>query len=78
MGEGALYHEKGPDGVVEEDDGCGHKHGETDEFIELVRELAVVFSLMCVEVGVMVISLDEGGIGRTIVGKRWSCLSRCD
>lgn len=42
-GRGRVYHEKGPDGVVEEDDGCGHKHGETDEFIELGRELAALF-----------------------------------
>ncbi len=29
------YHEKSPDGVVEEDDGGGHEHGEADEFVEL-------------------------------------------
>lgn len=30
-----MYHEEGPDCVVEEDDGGGHEHGEADEFIEL-------------------------------------------
>jgi hypothetical protein len=30
-----MYHEESPDGVVEEDDGGGHEHGEADEFVEL-------------------------------------------
>jgi hypothetical protein len=30
-----AYHQQGPDGVVEEDDGRGHEHGEADEFVEL-------------------------------------------
>lgn len=34
------YHEEGPDGVVEEDDGGSHKHGETDELVELGGKLA--------------------------------------
>lgn len=37
------YHEEGPDGVVEEDDGGGHQHGETDELVELVEKLAFCF-----------------------------------
>jgi hypothetical protein len=28
--------EKGPGGVIEEDDGGGHEHGESDEFVQLV------------------------------------------
>jgi hypothetical protein len=40
-----LYHEDGPDGVVEKDDGSGHKHGEADEFIELEKKL--VFLPLC-------------------------------
>ena len=40
MGEGRgdrghKYHQQSPDGVVEEDDGGGHEHGEADEFVEL-------------------------------------------
>lgn len=38
------YHEEGPDGVVEEDDGGGHQHGETDELVELGEQLAPVSS----------------------------------
>lgn len=34
------YHEEGPDGVVEENDGGGHQHGETDELVELGERLA--------------------------------------
>jgi hypothetical protein len=30
-----TYHEECPDGVVEENDGRGHKHGEADEFVNL-------------------------------------------
>lgn len=33
-----TYHEKGPDGVVEEDDRCSHEHGETDEPVQLFGE----------------------------------------
>ena len=34
-----MYHEKCPDGVVEEDNGGGHEHGEAYEFVELKTEL---------------------------------------
>lgn len=41
------YHEEGPDGVVEEDDGGGHQHGEADELVELLREeQLVLFSFL--------------------------------
>lgn len=48
------YHEEGPDGVVEEDDGGGHQHGETDELVELLREgvgqlLHSLFGILCCE-----------------------------
>lgn len=33
--EGETNHEKRPDGVVEEDDGGGHQHGEANELVEL-------------------------------------------
>lgn len=31
----ATHHKNCPDGVVEEDDGGGHEHGEADELVEL-------------------------------------------
>lgn len=34
-GRGWANHEKGPNGVVEEDDGGGHEHGEADDFVQL-------------------------------------------
>lgn len=34
-GLGRTYHCQCPDGVVEEDDGGGHQHGEADEFVKL-------------------------------------------
>lgn len=34
---GKFYHQQCPDGVVEEDDGSGHEHGEAHEFVELCR-----------------------------------------
>lgn len=37
-GEFSTYHEKCPDGVVGEDDGSGHEHGETDNFVQLHGE----------------------------------------
>lgn len=30
-----IYHEQGPEGVVEEDDRGGHKHGDAHEFVKL-------------------------------------------
>jgi hypothetical protein len=41
--------EKGPGGVIEEHDGGGHEHGESDEFVQLVtshrrRAVSSVFS----------------------------------
>jgi hypothetical protein len=38
------YHEEGPDSVVEEDEGGGPQHGETDELVELLREEQLVFA----------------------------------
>lgn len=32
-----TYHYKHPEGVVEEDDGGSHEHGEADEFVKLSR-----------------------------------------
>lgn len=32
---GMTNHEKCPDGIVQEDDGSGRKHGEADELVEL-------------------------------------------
>lgn len=40
------YHEEGPDGVVEEDDGGGHQHGETDELVELLRGEQLAFAFI--------------------------------
>lgn len=30
-----TYHKQGPEGVVEEDDRGGHKHGDAHEFVKL-------------------------------------------
>ena len=30
-----VYHKQGPEGVVEEDDRGGHKHGDAHEFVKL-------------------------------------------
>jgi hypothetical protein len=30
-----THHKKGPDGVIQEDDGGGHEHGEAYEFVKL-------------------------------------------
>lgn len=30
-----IYHEQGPEGVVEEDDRGGHEHGDAHEFVKL-------------------------------------------
>lgn len=46
IGRERSYHEEGPDGVVEEDDGGGHQHGETDELVELLEGGAVSFVLL--------------------------------
>ena len=35
MGTENAYHQQSPDGVVEEDDGSSHEHGETCEFVQL-------------------------------------------
>lgn len=33
--QGGTYHSQCPDGVVKEDSGGGHKHGEADNFVKL-------------------------------------------
>lgn len=35
-----AYHEKRPDGVVEEYDGGSHEHGEANEFVKLRRRVS--------------------------------------
>lgn len=39
--EEGRYHNQRPDGVVEEDDGSSHKHGETDKFVKLEGALSL-------------------------------------
>lgn len=30
-----AYHQKSPNGIIQEDDGGGHEHGEADKLVEL-------------------------------------------
>lgn len=34
-----TYHQQSPDGVVEEEDGGSHEHGETGKFVQLSEEI---------------------------------------
>lgn len=77
MGRGRAflsYHEEGPDGVVEEDDGGGHKHGETDELVELGSRVSFASSwtVCCEKVDqdqMVAVSLEKQQGNKTKLGR---------